>query len=76
MSHKKTGDTILHLACRFGRRDLVEGLMNSEGGVDLQISNYEGKKPLHEAAQFGQLECVNFLLQNGVQVDCIKRADW
>ena len=75
VSHKKTGDTVLHLACRFGRRDLLEVFTSCEG-VDLQISNYEGKKPLHEAAQFGQLDCVDFLLQTGVQVDCLKRADW
>ena len=75
VSHKKTGDTVLHLACRFGRRDLLE-LFTVCDGVDLQISNYEGKKPLHEAAQFGQLDCVDFLLQNGVKVDCLKRADW
>ena len=75
VSQKKTGDTVLHLACRFGRRDLLEQFILCEG-VDMEISNYEGKKPLHEAAQFGQLDCVGFLLHSGVKVDCLKRADW
>jgi ankyrin repeat protein len=74
-SHPKTGDTVLHLFSRFGRGDLLD-LFSQCDGVDLQIPNFEGKKPLHEAAQFGQLDCVQFLLHKGVQVDCLKRADW
>ncbi|KAL8612486.1 hypothetical protein ACOMHN_053740 [Nucella lapillus] len=73
--HKKTGDSVLHLVCRFGRRDLLEQFSSCDG-VDLEITNYEGKKPLHEASHFGHLDCVEFLLQSGVQVNCLKRADW
>ncbi|PVD25198.1 hypothetical protein C0Q70_15696 [Pomacea canaliculata] len=74
MWHPKTGDTAIHLACRFGRADLLAEF--SCAGLDLQISNFEGKKPLHEAAQFDQSECVKFLLTKGCEVDCIKRGDW
>ncbi|KAK7490063.1 hypothetical protein BaRGS_00018763 [Batillaria attramentaria] len=75
VSHKRTGDTVLHLACRYGRQDLLS-LLSTNSGANFEISNFEGKKPLHEAAQYGQFECVRFLLEKGLQVDCLKRADW
>ena len=74
--NNKTGDTILHLLCRFGRVDVLKLIFSNIRDIDLDLSNFEGKKPLHEAAQFGQYECVNFLLKHDVVVDSLKRADW
>ena len=72
--YEKSGDTALHIAARCGHVCLLEYLLSS--GVDKDISNLDGKRPLHEAAQTGQLECVQCLLKSGAQVDSLKRADW
>lgn len=44
--------------------------------INFEQANFDGKRPLHEAAQAGQLECVKYLLEQNVKVDSLKRADW
>merc|ERR550539_1251728 len=44
--------------------------------LNLESTNLEGKRPLHEAAQYGKYETVKLLLTKAVEVDPIKRADW
>ncbi|XP_023215189.1 ankyrin repeat domain-containing protein 16-like [Centruroides sculpturatus] len=71
--HKKSGDTILHIASRSGFLDILRYLKDD---ADFEQSNFDGKRPIHEAAQYGQLKCLQFLLEIGVKIDCLKRADW
>ena len=72
--HPKSGDTVVHFAARHGHVELLKLFLSEK--FNLEISNFDGKKALHEAAQAGQLECLVFLLTSGVQVDALKRADW
>lgn len=73
--HKKSGDNLLSHACRQGNLDILEYL-HVTLHLDLEQPNFDGKTPLHYAAQYGNIDCVNYLLKFGVQVDCIKKADW
>lgn len=76
-SNRKSGDNVLSYVCRQGNVKMLTMLHCDCGlALDLELCNFEGKRPLHEASQFGHLEIVEYLLQNGVSVDCIKRADW
>ncbi|XP_064589965.1 ankyrin repeat domain-containing protein 16, partial [Zonotrichia leucophrys gambelii] len=71
----RLGDSLLHHAARFGHRDVLEFLVQ-EVGMDMEVTNGDYKRPLHEAASMGHLECVSFLLERGASVDCLKKADW
>jgi ankyrin repeat protein len=73
-SYAKSGDTVLHYAVRHGHFDLVKYLVDE--GFNLELGNFDGKRPLHEAAHFGQAVCLKFLLTKDVNVDALKRADW
>lgn len=33
--------------------------------MTLEKTNLDGKRPLHEAAQFSQLKCVQYLVEQG-----------
>jgi len=71
----QSGDTVAVLAARYGQLDMLKFVyMQTPGAVEL--ANLDGKRPLHEAAQHGQLACVRFLLSCSVDVDSLKRADW
>lgn len=72
--HQKSGDTALHYAVRHGHLELVKFLINA--GFNLETGNFDGKRPLHEAAQFGQRACLEYLLTLSGNVDVLKRADW
>ncbi|XP_063009705.1 ankyrin repeat domain-containing protein 16 isoform X2 [Melospiza melodia melodia] len=71
----RLGDSLLHHAARLGHRDVLEFLV-LEVGMDMEVANGDYKRPLHEAASMGHLECVSFLLERGASVDCLKKADW
>ncbi|CAD5118479.1 unnamed protein product [Dimorphilus gyrociliatus] len=73
--HKRNGDTLLHITCRLGRKDLVQILIESFH-ANPEIANNDGKRPLHEASQNDHLDCVEYLLERKVCVDSLKRADW
>lgn len=74
--YNKTGDSILHIAARLGQEDIVSYILSSWFPKQVDIRNNDCKTPLHEAAQFSQGKIVKILLDNGAQVDAIKRADW
>ena len=74
-SAKKSGDSVVTYATRHGHLPIVEWL-HKEHGSDLEIANLDGKRPLHEAAQYGEMACLVYLLDQHVQIDCLKRADW
>lgn len=39
--------------------------LHEEGGMSLEQTNFDGKRPLHDAAQFCQLTCVKYLIGQG-----------
>ncbi|XP_034529917.1 ankyrin repeat domain-containing protein 16 [Notolabrus celidotus] len=71
----RSGDTLLHYAARLGHLDVVEFLIERVG-MDVEVYNNDYKRPLHEAASMSHRECVCYLLRQGAQVDCLKKADW
>lgn len=58
------GDTPLHIACRYGRKDVVSRLWKPM----LQV-NDEGNTPLHEACLHGQDAAMRFLIQKGEDIE-------
>ncbi|EHH64533.1 Ankyrin repeat domain-containing protein 16 [Macaca fascicularis] len=44
--------------------------------MDIEATNRDYKRPLHEAASMGHRDCVRYLLGRGAAVDCLKKADW
>lgn len=72
--HKNSGDTPLILAARFGHEHVVSFLL--ENGSNIELRNIDGKTALHDAAQHGNLQCLEVLLESGAMVDALKRADW
>ena len=57
----------LHETARNG--DLLSAEMLFENGFDINISDDIGRKPLHEAAFYGHLDVVKFLVHNGAAID-------
>ena len=75
MAVNKNGDTSFHVAARHGRVELLK-ILHEQYRVPLEHVNADGKTALHEAAQNSCVECVQFLITAGSQVDSLKRADW
>ncbi|XP_019635716.1 PREDICTED: ankyrin repeat domain-containing protein 16-like [Branchiostoma belcheri] len=73
--HRKSGDSVLHYAARHGHGAVLQYLCE-EWGLSPEAGNVDGKRPLHEAAQAGQTECVRYLIGRSVQINVLKRADW
>lgn len=40
--------------------------------MSLEQTNLDGKRPLHDAAQFEQLDCVKYLLRKGILLSLIQ----
>jgi len=72
LRHSKSGDTVPILAAAHGCVSVLALCSDS----DIQISNKDGKRPLHAAAQSSHVNCVRYLLSRQVTVDSLKRADW
>ena len=75
MATNRHGDTAFLTAARHGHVTILKQL-HVEYGVELNHSNQDGKTALHESAQNGHIECVNYLIKCGSSVDCLKRSDW
>ncbi|KAI8486464.1 Ankyrin repeat domain-containing protein 16 [Branchiostoma belcheri] len=73
--HRKSRDSVLHYAARHGHGAVLQYLCE-EWGLSPEAGNVDGKRPLHEAAQAGQTECVRYLIGRSVQINVLKRADW
>lgn len=76
LTYAKTGDSLIHVCARLGRSDLLNYIFSNWNLNNVDINNYDGKTPLHEAAQFAQYEVIELLLRYNAQVNAIKRADW
>jgi len=80
--YPKSGDTLMHLIARLGRVQQFLALLDKFPNVDINAANVkDGKRPLHEAAQFGKHEVIRELLNldqssSSVDVNSLKRADW
>ncbi|CAG7664884.1 unnamed protein product [Allacma fusca] len=70
-----SGDSALHVAAQHGRIRILKYLVETTGSA-VDIRNHDRKTPLHDAAQFSQYGCVEYLLQNGADVNAVKKADW
>ncbi|XP_077541420.1 ankyrin repeat domain-containing protein 16-like isoform X3 [Haemaphysalis longicornis] len=75
VKYEKSGDTLAHVASRYGSLDVLGYLAKEVRGL-LESRNLDGKTPLHEAAQSSELGVVQFLLGEGCHIDPLKRADW
>ncbi|XP_077206427.1 poly [ADP-ribose] polymerase tankyrase-2 isoform X2 [Paroedura picta] len=64
--------TPLHFAAGFGRRDVVEYLLQS--GANVHARDDGGLIPLHNACSFGHAEVVNLLLRHGADPNA--RDNW
>ena len=69
------GDTPLLLAAKHGYIDILRTIYENFS-VSLEHCNIDGKRALHEAAQNGRTECVQYLIEAGSSVDPLKKADW
>lgn len=74
-STNKHGDTAFLVAARHGHVTIL-GTLHKDYGTALEQRNLDGKTALHEAAQNGQTNCVEYLIREGAEVDALKRADW
>jgi len=69
----RMGDTALHAAARHGQLGMLADLLS---WIPLESTNNDGKTALHEAAASENLEVTKYLLDQGANVDALKRADW
>lgn len=76
ISYKHTGDTVLHLSARNGLVNVVKYLLENFILKAVDCKNKDDKTALHEAAQFSQFRICKILLDNGGNVNALKRADW
>ena len=77
--YPRSGDTLVHVMARLGRLSALRRLKQAFDPLNLNPTNIQdAKRPLHEAAQFGRHRMVQalFEMDNGLDVDCLKRADW
>jgi hypothetical protein len=61
------GQTPLHVACEFGRSDVVQCLLQCAASVD--VGDNFGNTPLHIVGGSGSVECCQILLEYGAAVD-------
>lgn len=75
--YKVSGDCILHVAAAQGTAaDILFILRYFNDPLLVNYRNKDGKTPLHEACQCSQRDNVKVLLEEGADVNVIKRADW
>ena len=60
-----SGDTILHTACKYGRKELVSHIVSNIPGV-LHAINDIGRTALFSAANFGDPDIFEILCRNGL----------
>ncbi|KAK1790405.1 hypothetical protein P4O66_014302 [Electrophorus voltai] len=71
----KSGDTLLHYAARHGHLDILMYFVEKMG-MDIELYNNDYKRALHEASSMSHRTCVQYLVDKGAIIDCLKKADW
>nr|XP_056705223.1 SMC5-SMC6 complex localization factor protein 1 [Euleptes europaea] len=68
------GETVLHIACR---RNNVKRLIHllSLPEIDINVKDYAGWTPLHEACNHGSTVCVREILQHCPEVDLLSEVN-
>lgn len=61
------GQSFLHDLAREG--DVLSAEVILDAGGEIDLPDDEGRRPLHEAAYFGRLDMVQFLVANGAIID-------
>lgn len=79
INHSKDpfGNTALHLCCRYGSWDVLDKILDQEGGIEIDPHNtIDGDTPLHEAVKYAQEEPEHgsFIAQNLIEVGADPRA--
>jgi len=67
LNSRAAGQSFMHDLAREG--DVLSAEVMFESGTPIDIPNDIGRHPLHEAAAFGQMEMVKFLLDCGAEAD-------
>lgn len=67
------GETVLYLACRYGRQEIVQTLL--EVGADSNSKSSNGSTALHVAATHGDDKIMLILVNSGASVDIRDSAD-
>ncbi|KFV67562.1 Ankyrin repeat domain-containing protein 32, partial [Dryobates pubescens] len=68
------GETALHIACRSNKVERLIQLLSSPG-ADINVTDYAGWTPLHEACNHGSTVCVREILQRCPEVDLLCQVD-
>lgn len=79
INHSKDpfGNTALHLCCKYGSWDVLDKILDQEGGIEIDPHNtIDGDTPLHEAVKYAQEEPEHgsFIIQNLIEVGADPRA--
>ncbi|SMN22748.1 similar to Saccharomyces cerevisiae YGL242C Putative protein of unknown function [Maudiozyma saulgeensis] len=79
VNHSKDpfGNTALHLCCRYGSWDVLDKILDQEGGIEVDPHNtIDGDTPLHAAVKYAQDEPEHglFIVQNLIEVGADPRA--
>ncbi len=69
--NKKSLNTAIHYAARFGQLEVIKYLYKM--GAKLTIKNVSGEMPIHYAAGEGFTNIAGFLLDQGVNIDVITK---
>ncbi|XP_062566387.1 serine/threonine-protein phosphatase 6 regulatory ankyrin repeat subunit A-like [Saccostrea cucullata] len=72
-SRTNTDLTVLHLCCINGKIELCKYLVDTYPKL-LKNKDINGENVLHYAAKGGSVDCVNFLTENGVNIDGISKS--
>lgn len=66
----RNGQTPAHLACQRSSVECIEELFKAANVVDLELRNFDGFSPLHEAVFAHCPEAVTCLVNHGANVNC------
>lgn len=66
----RNGQTPTHLACQRSSTECIEELCTAANAPDLELRNFNGFTPLHEAVFASCPEAVRCLVNHGANVNC------
>ena len=66
----RNGQTPAHLACQRSNIECIEELFKGANVVDLELRNFNGFTPLHQAVFASCPEAVRCLVNHGANVNC------